>query len=293
MEVNVTELLSYLLSLPGLLPIFILHFLRAEHSRTRRILLKVFARWIELPLLKIIYEVCQGRLRFMTRSPLMRRLTGITLTRPFAKYADTGVPVPMKHVVRLIRALDGPISVGDCRCRLAKKTCHHPMQTDLVFRTGAEAWLWAFPENYRLISKDEAINIVKECNRLGMFPMVFIHCSSARHVNEYVICNCCTCGCKVHLLNRTVGQQYFPLPDGGFRSFVQSDMCNGCGECVHACPFDAISMGDQAAEINGCFGCGVCEAVCPTGALEVRRVGPGPPWAQQPWREIQEQENSA
>lgn len=262
------------------------HLVSAEDSRFRRLLLKIFARWIEVPLLRLIYEVSLGPLRFLTSTPLRKKLAGAAFTRPFAKWMDTSVPLPAKEVVRLIRAIDGPIAVGDCRCRVAKKTCDHPLLTDIVFRTGAEAWLWAFPDNYRVIEKEEAVRIVEDCAEQGMFQMVFIHCSTARHANEYVICNCCPCGCKVHLLNRTVGQKYFPLPDGGFRSRVDLEKCDLCGECVDKCPFQAISLTDKGIEIADCFGCGLCERVCPKGAFLVRRVNPGPPWAQEAWREL-------
>jgi len=274
----------YFILLSGLSFTFVLHLLSGEQSRGRRVLLKVFAKWVELPLLRIIYEACRGRLRFLTRRSPARTLMGAAVALPFAKYMDTGVPVPKKHVMKLIETLDGPIAVGDCRCRLAKKTCGHPMLTDMVFRTGAEAWLWAFPDNYRPIEKEEAKRIVNQCAELGMFHMVFIHCSSSSHVNEYVICNCCECGCKVHLLNRTVGQRWFPLPDGGFRSFLEADKCDLCGECVEACPFDAIRMRESGIEVADCFGCGVCEQVCQRGAFKTIRVTAGPPWAQEAWR---------
>lgn len=265
---------------------FVLHLLHEEWSPTRRILLKIFAKWIEVPLLWFIWVVCRGPLAFLTRQPLIRRALGAAIALPFARYIDTGVPIPAREVMRLIDVLDGPIAVGDCRCRLAKKTCDHPMLTDIVFRTGAEAWLWAFPDNYRVISKDEAKKIVSDCARLGMFQMIFIHCSDQSHVNEYVICNCCECGCKVHLLNRTVGQDYFPLPDGGFRSFHHPEKCKKCEECVKVCPFDAISMTESGIVIIDCFGCGLCELACEQGAYEVRRTGPGPYWSQEAWREL-------
>ena len=236
--------------------------------------------------MRLIYEACLGRLSFMTGTPLRRKILGALFARPFALHMDTGIPLPAKEVVRLVRSLEGPIAVGDCRCRLAKKTCGHPMETDIVFRTGAEAWLWAFPENYREIDKDEAIRTVEDCARQGMFPMIFVHCSSASHVNEYVICNCCSCGCKVHLLNRTVGQEYFPLPDGGFRSFVDESKCDGCCDCVSACPFGAIELSEGKVRVTDCYGCGVCEQVCPRQAFTLARVNEGPPWSQPIWREL-------
>ncbi len=268
------------------------HLLSGEQSGGRRLLLKIFARWIEVPVLWAIWVVCRGPLKFLTEVKPFRNLLGATLALPFARYIDTGVPVPAKEVYRMIEAIDGPIAVGDCRCRLAKKTCDHPMETDIVFRTGAEAWLWAFPDNYRVIDKEDAKKIVRECEDLGMFQMVFVHCSGGGHVNEYVICNCCPCGCKVHLLNRTVGQRYFPLPDGGYRTFHDPDACERCGKCAEVCPFEAITLTPSGIEVSGCTGCGLCESVCGKGCYTVSRVNPGPAWAQDAWRLLAEEELS-
>ena len=64
-------------------------------------------------------------------------------------------------------------------------------------------------------------------------------------------------------------------------AFVEAAICGGCGICVAACPFGAISLGGrdepappaQAArsrkavvEAVHCRGCGTCAAACPTGA---------------------------
>ena len=51
---------------------------------------------------------------------------------------------------------------------------------------------------------------------------------------------------------------------------VDSVLCVGCGDCIPACPYSAISRdGDGKAEINAalCQGCGTCAATCPAGAI--------------------------
>jgi len=69
---------------------------------------------------------------------------------------------------------------------------------------------------------------------------------------------------------------------------VDEALCGGCGICVSACPFGAVSLGgrDEAAparpslaasrgrkvrvEAVLCRGCGTCAAACPTGAASAR-----------------------
>jgi heterodisulfide reductase subunit A len=58
------------------------------------------------------------------------------------------------------------------------------------------------------------------------------------------------------------------------KAFLDENKCNGCGECIEACPVKAITK----AEANGadvvinsvsCVGCGVCVPVCKAGALDL------------------------
>ncbi|MDP2644299.1 MAG: electron transfer flavoprotein subunit alpha [Desulfobacterales bacterium] len=51
--------------------------------------------------------------------------------------------------------------------------------------------------------------------------------------------------------------------------------CNGCKICETACPFGAIHVIDQIAEINdSCTLCGACVSICPTDALLIERKKP-------------------
>ncbi len=52
---------------------------------------------------------------------------------------------------------------------------------------------------------------------------------------------------------------------------VYEQKCTGCGECVRACPVEAISIKNNKSFINGlkCIGCATCIAVCPYTAIDV------------------------
>jgi heterodisulfide reductase subunit A len=57
---------------------------------------------------------------------------------------------------------------------------------------------------------------------------------------------------------------------------VNDQFCSGCGICVPACPYDALSLNTNTmtAEVSEavCEGCGTCVASCPSGALLLRNM---------------------
>ena len=60
-------------------------------------------------------------------------------------------------------------------------------------------------------------------------------------------------------------------------SFVDEDLCSGCGACVRVCPYSAIELFEEKdskihARVNEalCMGCGACVASCPSGAMQQR-----------------------
>ena len=52
---------------------------------------------------------------------------------------------------------------------------------------------------------------------------------------------------------------------------VDEAKCDGCGECVAACPVEGLQLqdGKPVLDEDQCVECGVCEGACPTGALEL------------------------
>ena len=70
------------------------------------------------------------------------------------------------------------------------------------------------------------------------------------------------------------------MASSGYVAQVDKSICTGCGICVDACPFNALSIEDETSVMDWekCLGCGVCEAVCPNDARSlVRDEGKGIP----------------
>lgn len=245
------------------------HIVSGEHNPLRMFLMRIFARYIEVPVLHLSYMACVGRLRFLSKFFLTRWLIVYPIAYPFGHYGDTGRPVPTDELVRMVESLEGDIAVGPCRCRMGHRACAHPMDTDIVIKTGTQVWLDAFPYAYRTISKEEAVEIITDCASRGLFHMVFLHCLLGGAVNEYVICNCCTDGCVPYILNRCLGQDVYPLVRGDWTARAAPEACENCGACVEVCPFGARELGLGGPVVLDCFGCGLCAARCPSGATSM------------------------
>ncbi len=246
------------------------HVITGEHSALRRFSLYLFARYLEMPLLGLGYALLRGRLRRLGQNRLLRTVLGWAVAAPLGYLGDTARPMPTAEVLAMLETLDGPVAVGPCRCRSAHHACDHPLETDIVIRTGVAAWMRAFPHDYRLIDKAEAGRIVADCAAQGMWAMVFVHCP-VNQENEYVICNCCTCGCVPTILNRELGQRAYPLLPGHFVAHTDAARCTGHGGCVAACPFGVRALVDGRVRTVGlCLGCGRCVAACPEGAIAMQ-----------------------
>jgi NAD-dependent dihydropyrimidine dehydrogenase PreA subunit len=53
------------------------------------------------------------------------------------------------------------------------------------------------------------------------------------------------------------------------------EKCEGCGECVEACPAGILVLEDGRVRVTdetACLGCETCVTVCPTGAITIQEV---------------------
>ncbi len=57
------------------------------------------------------------------------------------------------------------------------------------------------------------------------------------------------------------------------RLIIATELCTGCGSCVEACPFGALTLEGAVVTVNDwCTFCGACEDVCPVEALRIERA---------------------
>ncbi len=52
---------------------------------------------------------------------------------------------------------------------------------------------------------------------------------------------------------------------------VDKEKCTGCGDCVEACPSNAVQLKEEKAEVGAddCIDCGACVDACTNGAMKM------------------------
>lgn len=235
--------------------------LTGEESAVRKYMLKRYA-WVEVRF--IAFTTWLLKLP-VTRNTLAKKVIWYSLARFMGMRAIVSQVTTRQEMYDFIDGLpaDSAIAVGPCRCRLATGGCKHPLETDIVILTGTPIWTELFPADYRLIGREEAKKIVGDCYELGLVPMLDRHMYYHGNANYFVICNCCDCSCVIMLAYHTFKKIGYRLVPSGSHSVVDREKCKGDGACVEACIFGERMLVDGKVRILDCQGCGQCVRVCP------------------------------
>ena len=238
------------------------HLIAGEEGGFKVFLLKRYARH-EVSLLGLLFRIIHSRLM---KYRFFRETVYWLLAYPEARWCITGTLLAPDELAGFIKSQGGRIAVGPCRCRSAHRSCGHPLETDIVIRSGFTVWTGLFPGEYREITALEAMELCRRCHRQGMVQVAFTHVDPGTGRNFFVICNCCADGCLPLLIMKKFGPRRYPFRKGSMRSRVDPEKCGGCAACVEICPFQARSLRGGRACVSECFGCGLCVSHCPQDA---------------------------
>ncbi len=100
-----------------------------------------------------------------------------------------------------------------------------------------------------------------------------ISASFASLARNKVMVDCDVDAANLYLLLHPEIQESHPF-SGGKKAKIVQDKCNGCGECLDACRFSAITEGQDGEIIIdpiSCEGCGVCYHICPVEAVKMEK----------------------
>lgn len=184
----------------------------------------------------------------------------------------------MPYEIAKTAIIDSPdrIAVIDCVCRAVRgdEGCK-PLDVCIVI---GEPWVsWSLDRdrftNGRLIDKDEALKILRECHERGNVHAAFFKDVAAGRL--YSICNCCPCCCTALL-----SQNYLTAPmmtGSGYIAKIDYDKCKNCGLCEKKCNFLAIYRdANNRVTVNEelCRGCEGCLQFCKSDAISLELVDP-------------------
>ena len=88
------------------------------------------------------------------------------------------------------------------------------------------------------------------------------------------ICSCCGCCCGILRMHKNLPK---PLDfwASNFYAVVDTDACNGCGNCEKRCQVGAVTVSKQNAQasvdLNRCIGCGGCIPTCPNKSISLQK----------------------
>ena len=219
-------------------------------------------------------------------SSALKRMPPLDRTVPILENRETGkelniilneeVKVPTEQILptqkirELIDKFDD-IAVGNCYCRQHQEFLDNPCKqielTPSCMTLGKSARHTSNHGFSKLVSKEEALAILKKCEDAGLVHKAYhLHGDSSKE--EVAICNCCSCCC---LTARDC--LIFPVVnETNYLASIDEELCIGCGTCVENCYNKAIELNDdnKAERIEEyCVGCGVCAYLCPENAISL------------------------
>ncbi|MEJ2697769.1 MAG: 4Fe-4S binding protein [Candidatus Sulfobium sp.] len=239
----------------------------------------IYGRWtnqyIRVLLLNII-----PRLKPAGKKWLSDRYHGKVLTEEQAKSIITlnrNIPLQdLEHIIPYPMArdivLNGPPDVVayECGCRHTRSNSCQPTQVCMVIgKPFVDFILEHNPKSSRRLSQSEALELLEAEHKRGHVHSAWF--KDAMLDRFYVICNCCKCCCGGIEAMTKYGIPM--LASSGYIAKEDKDLCSACGTCVNACPFDAVSLGEEGAALDWrkCMGCGACIEPCPNGARSLVR----------------------
>jgi len=123
-------------------------------------------------------------------------------------------------------------------------------------------------EDYEHISKEELLALEEECHNMGLVSNIYMFLGG-----EAGICHCSSATCVPFIANKSINGKTTVVKKGEYITQTDLDLCNGTGNCVKVCHFDArtikhINGGKVlSVDMSKCYGCGLCVDVCPEKAV--------------------------
>ncbi len=203
-----------------------------------------------------------------THQEIIKKIDEAGMTRPGAQV------VPLSECIDLIKDIGMPVGAMHCICR---KNTRGEEENDLnqysCMGLGTGMFKWErWPERYRggvkFLSPDEAAEWLEYWDERGMVHMLM------QEGGDFIggLCNCDYPDCGP-IRNRIDYGMQSALTKGEYICDVVYDKCNGCGQCLGRCQFNALKYEPTIDKPNidpmECYGCALCMTACTRNAIDL------------------------
>ena len=168
------------------------------------------------------------------------------------------------------------IAIATCQCRLhqdiiKEKKCKADIE-ETCLCLGMAANFVTGQKFGRIIDKEEAMEIIRKCEKQGLVHTVM---NVEKGAENMFICNCCP-DCCVVLREIAQYKNKLTYAVSNFTPIFDQEKCKRCGTCVKICPVNAFQQKTEKSEIiflgEECLGCGLCASNCPSEAIKLIKV---------------------
>jgi len=160
------------------------------------------------------------------------------------------------------------VRLNNCMCRVSRmhqdKSCRLQLPDEMSCLTfGEDAQYWVDYGHGQVISKQEALDLIRSSRDLGAIHSVF-HERDDANLPQVGICICCWDCCGL-LSGYNSGATALSYKCYYSAKVVGESKCTGCGICEKYCPTTAARVIDKTVVIDPrkCIGCGQCVHQCP------------------------------